>query len=223
MSKLKGKLCFQVGKRWFLISIKELFLYNRKWNEKFFPSSYIPFKKIPLFFLLIFFLEGQKKANIEEWNAEKKQFTDKIKDFKKDIKSLSSKLKFLHNPSKKNEKLVQQDLLVQSQKKVPLPKGAQNCDDGVRILDLQIIDLKKQNDLYHAKLQKKQQHYDKLTDEYNKLVAYKNEKSTSNTHPPETVEEDANRKVRLIDFRLKFCNNHSISIFVLIAHNTAGK
>ncbi|CAO1412563.1 unnamed protein product [Diamesa serratosioi] len=160
--------------------------------------------------------EGQKKANIEEWDAEKKQFTDKIKDFKKDIKSLSSKLKFLHNPSKKNQKLVQQDLSLQSQKKVPLPKGAQSCDDGVRILDLQIIDLKKQNDLYHAKLQKKQQLFDKLTEEYNKLDAYKNEKSTSNTHPPETVEEDANRKVRLIYFRLMFFSNDNISTFYFL-------
>lgn len=131
-------------------------------------------------------------------DADKKQFTEKINDFKKEIKTLSAKLKFLHNPNKKNQKQVQQDSALQQQKKIPLPKGAKSTDDGVYLLDLQIIDLKKQNDLYHAKIVKKQQHCDKLSEEYQKLLSYKNEKAAPIVveRPPETMEEDQNRKVR---------------------------
>lgn len=107
-------------------------------------------------------------------------------------------MKFLHNPSKKNQKLVQQDTSLQQQKKFPLPKGAKNFDDGLNILDLQIIDLKKQNDLYHAKIQKKQEGLDKLSEEYQKLLTFKNEKTSlaKTDRPPETQEEDQNRKVK---------------------------
>lgn len=130
-------------------------------------------------------------------DADKKQFADKINDFKKEIKTLTAKLKYLHNPTKKNQKQVQQDSALQQQKKIPLPKGAKSSEDGVYLLDLQIIDLKKQNDLYHAKIVKKQQYVDKLMEEHQKLVAYKNEKTSPTVveRPPETMEEDQNRKV----------------------------
>lgn len=130
-------------------------------------------------------------------DAEKKQFTDKVNDSKKEIKGLTAKLKFLHNPTKKNQKQVQQDSALQQQKKIPLPKGAKSFDDGVCILDLQIIDLKKQNDSYHAKILEKQEYMDKLTEEYQKLLTYKNEKTSPTVieRPPETMEEDQNRKV----------------------------
>jgi uncharacterized coiled-coil DUF342 family protein len=128
--------------------------------------------------------------------ADKKQLTEKINDLKKEIKSLTAKLKFLHNPTKKNQKLVQQDSSIQQQKKISLPKGARNLEEAVEILDLQIIDLRKQNDLFHAKIQKKQGNLDKLTEEFQKLITYKNEKaSPTDLRPPETQEEDKNRKV----------------------------
>lgn len=147
----------------------------------------------------IFFCTRNSLESICVQDADKKQFTDKINDFKKEIKTLTAKLKFLHNPSKKNQKQVQQDSALQQQKKIPLPKGAKSSEDGVYLLDLQIIDLKKQNDLYHAKIVKKQQHCDKLSEEYQKLVAYKNEKASPAVveRPPETMEEDQNRKVRM--------------------------
>jgi hypothetical protein len=108
-------------------------------------------------------------------------------------------LKYLHNPSKKNQKQVQQDSQLQQQKKIPLPKGAKSTEEGVYLLDLQIIDLKKQNDLYQAKIVKKQDYCDKLTAEYQKLISYKNEKvSQAVERPPETMEEDKNRKVKAI-------------------------
>jgi hypothetical protein len=102
----------------------------------------------------------------------------------------------MHNPSKKNQKLVQQDTSIQQQKKTPLPKGAKTFDEGLELLDLQITDYKKQNDMYHAKIQKKQQYIEKLAEEYQKLLTYKNEKqSLTDSRPPETHEEDQNRKV----------------------------
>lgn len=113
-------------------------------------------------------------------------------------------MKFLHNPTKKNQKQAQQDSSAQQQKKISLPKGAKTPGDGINILDLQIIDFKKQNDLYQAKIFKKQQYCDKLTEEYQKLLAYKNEKSAPafQEKPPETMEEDKNRKVLLVLFFL---------------------
>lgn len=133
-------------------------------------------------------------------DADKKQFTDKVNDLKKEIKTLTAKLKFLHNPSKKNQKQVQQDSALQQQKKIPLPKGAKSAVEGVYLLDLQIIDLNKQNDLYYAKIVKKQERYEELMEEYQKLISYKAEKAalTVVERPPETMEEDQNRKVRQI-------------------------
>lgn len=56
---------------------------------------------------------------------------------------------------------------------------------------------KKQNDLVLDKIRKKEEHLNKLTGEYQKLLAYKTEKAspTQIDRPPETQEEDQNRKV----------------------------
>ena len=67
--------------------------------------------------------------------------TEKINELKKEIKSLTAKLKYLRNPSKKNQKLVQQDAAAVQLKKPPLPKGAKNYDEGIVLLDLQLIEL----------------------------------------------------------------------------------
>jgi FtsZ-binding cell division protein ZapB len=137
-------------------------------------------------------------VSIVSKGVDKKQITEKINDLKKEIKSLTAKLKYLYNPTKKNQKLVQQDSSIQQQKRFPLPKGAKNSDDGLHLLDLQITDLKKQNDLFHAKMQKRQENLDKLQAEYQKLHTYKKEKTSliQSERPPETQEEDQNRKVR---------------------------
>lgn len=51
--------------------------------------------------------------------------------------------------------------------------------------------------MYHAKILEKQEYMDKLTEEYQKLLTYKNEKTSPTVieRPPETMEEDQNRKV----------------------------
>lgn len=101
-------------------------------------------------------------------------------------------MKFLYNPTKKNQKGIGQEYVP---KKHVLPAGAKNIEDGVRVLDLQIIDIKKQTDLVQARTLKKQEQFDRLVMEYQKLLEYKNEKATQHAHQSETVEEDANRKV----------------------------
>jgi hypothetical protein len=59
---------------------------------------------------------------------------------------------------------------------------------------------KKQNDLVLDKIRKKEEHLNKLTGEYQKLFAYKTEKGspTQIDRPPETQEEDQNRKVTIL-------------------------
>ncbi len=131
---------------------------------------------------------------MEEWEEQKRSFTDKINELKKDIKNLTNKLKFLHNPTKKNQKNVQQEYAM---KKKPLPKGAKTIDEGIQIIDLQTIDLKKQIDVIQARFLKRRQVFENLVEEYQRLLTYKNEKTVSNSQPPETVEEDHNRKVSI--------------------------
>lgn len=58
---------------------------------------------------------------------------------------------------------------------------------------LQIIDMKKQNDMLNAKYQKRQEYFDKLLEEYQTLLTYKNTRSGQQI-PPETLEEDNTRK-----------------------------
>lgn len=124
-------------------------------------------------------------------------------------------MKFLNNPTKKNQKSVQQDC----PKKIVLPQGAKLVEDGVKILDLQIIDVKKQADVVHDRYIKRQIYYDKLVEEHNKLLAYKNDKNINNTYPPETLEEDANRKVKVLTQFLdphEKCLNVEYSKYILL-------
>lgn len=134
--------------------------------------------------------EGQKKAYTEEWKEEQKNNAERISDLKKNIKEITCKLTSLNNPG--NKKLLQkqpQDFI----KRLPLPPGAKNVDEAVHILDLKVIDIKKQLDLMHDKYTKRQKHFNKLVEEYHMLMAYKNRDVNSN--PSETIEEDANRKL----------------------------
>lgn len=118
-------------------------------------------------------------------------YTDKIAELKKDIKDLTGKLAYVHNPSKKTAPKKKSQL----PRKIHLPVGAKNAEQGVEILDLKIIDLKKQTDLLSAKYQKRQQFLDKLVAEYQTLLAYKNNRGSGNQPPPETLEEDSTRKM----------------------------
>lgn len=157
-------------------------------------------------FSLSWLSEGQKKAHTEEWETQKKTFTDKITELKKDIKDLTGKLEYVHNPSKKTAPKKKSQI----PRKINLPVGAKSAEQGVQIVDLkvifitvkeitfysnffQIIDLKKQTDMIGSKFQKRQEYFDKLVEEYQSLLQYKNNRS-GNVVPPETMEEDSTRK-----------------------------
>ena len=65
-----------------------------------------------------------------------------------------------------------------------------------KVIKKVIIFRQKQNDLFHAKIQTKEKNLLKLQSEYQKLNAYKAEKvSIDAQRPPETQEEERNRKV----------------------------
>lgn len=82
--------------------------------------------------------EGQKKAHSEEWETQKKTYTDKITDLKKDIKDLTGKLECTHNPSKKTTSKKKS----QVPRKIQLPVGAKSAEQGVQILDLKVITIR---------------------------------------------------------------------------------
>lgn len=128
---------------------------------------------------------------------------------KKDIKDLTGKLEYVHNPSKKTAPKKKSQI----PRKINLPVGAKSAEQGVQILDLKvydyflknlikfllniffqkIIDLKKQTDMINSKYQKRQEYFDKLVEEYQTLLTYKHNRS-GNVVPPETLEEDSTRK-----------------------------
>ncbi|XP_058816922.1 outer dynein arm-docking complex subunit 3 [Topomyia yanbarensis] len=134
--------------------------------------------------------EGQKKAYTEEWADAKKVQNDKVTELKKDVRDLTNKLSYLHNPNS----LKAQKNLQEIKRRTQLPPGAKTIQEAVQVLDLKIIDVNKQADVVEAKHKKREQCYKKLVDQYHALMAYKNSKSDG-SNPSETVEEDANRKL----------------------------
>ncbi|EDS39466.1 conserved hypothetical protein [Culex quinquefasciatus] len=134
--------------------------------------------------------EGQKKAYTEEYADSKKIQCEKIAELKKQVRELTNKLSYLHNPnSAKTQRNVQE-----IKRRVQLPPGAKTVQDALTVVDLKIIDLNKQADATEAKHKKREAYYRKLVEQYHMLMGYKNSKSDG-SNPPETVEEDANRKL----------------------------
>lgn len=134
--------------------------------------------------------EGQKKAYTEEWADSKKTQSEKISDLKKEVRELTNKLSYLHNPnSAKAQKNVQE-----IKRRIQLPPGAKTVHEALQVVDLKIIDVNKQADVVEAKHKKREIYYKKLLDQYHMLMGYKHSKADG-SNPPETVEEDANRKL----------------------------
>lgn len=138
----------------------------------------------------ILLAEGQRKAYRGEWEEEQKVNSEKIADLKKNIKELTVKLKYLKT---KNAQKPQNHETI---KKLDLPPGAKNAEEAVHVLDLKVIDLKKQADLTHDHYIKRQKFFDRLVEEYQRLYVSKNKLPSENSVPAsETVEEDHNRRL----------------------------
>ncbi|KFB52290.1 AGAP001018-PA-like protein [Anopheles sinensis] len=134
--------------------------------------------------------EGQKKAYTEEWSDKKKSQNDRMGELRKEVRDLTNKLSYLHNPtSAKAQKNVQE-----IKRRVPLPPGAKSVGDALRIVDLKVIDLHKQTDVTQDRIRKRERHFKQLVEQYQALMGYRDAKSDG-SNPPETIEEDANRKL----------------------------
>lgn len=82
-------------------------------------------------------------------------------------------------------------------RKIQYPLGMKTPEEAIDIMDLKIIEVKKKLDVLHDKYTKRQKHFNMLVEEYKELLAYKKYKNQDvGGPPPETLEEDANRKVR---------------------------
>ncbi|XP_058063899.1 outer dynein arm-docking complex subunit 3 [Anopheles bellator] len=134
--------------------------------------------------------EGQKKAYTEEWTDKKKVQNDRMTELRKEVRDLTNKLSYLHNPtSTKAQKNVQE-----IKRRIPFPPGAKSVAEALRIVDLKIIDLNKQTDIAEDRLRKQEIQFKQLLEHHHALVGYRDAKSDG-TNPPETLEEDANRKL----------------------------
>lgn len=138
---------------------------------------------------------------------------------KKDIKELTTKCGRLRNPLqrpvliKENPAVAGSMATATTQKrktsaataalpaivvgKVNYPIGAKNAEDAVFLTDLKITENRKQLDLLRHRFKCRKQHFAKLMEQYRELVANKEaQEQNLGEKPPETLEEDNNRKVR---------------------------
>ncbi|CAD7091000.1 unnamed protein product [Hermetia illucens] len=140
----------------------------------------------------ILLAEGQKKANVEEWEKLRRTNAETIATLKKDIKELREKIAILKNPT--TQKYIKQPQEVA--RKIQYPLGMKTPEEAIDIMDLKIIEVKKKLDVLHDKYTKRQKHFNMLVEEYKELLAYKKYKNQDvGGPPPETLEEDANRKL----------------------------
>lgn len=118
---------------------------------------------------------------------------------KKDVKELTSRLTYYNNVS--NGKCPKESF--EAVRKVIYPPGAETAEQALEIYDLKVIDLTKQLDIVNARYLKRKEYFDKLAVRQQELQALKNEvasvpnkgANTVSNAPPQTVEEDANRKL----------------------------
>lgn len=82
--------------------------------------------------------------------------------------------------------------------RVKYPVGAHSPDDAIRIIDLKVIENRKNLDLLHDKYKKRRVSFSNLLEDYKSLLSYaeKSKQENLGNKPAETLEEENNRKVR---------------------------
>ncbi|XP_058976657.1 golgin subfamily A member 6-like protein 7 [Musca domestica] len=162
----------------------------------------------------ILLAEGQKTANLAEWQKQNRINCDTISTLKKEIKELTVKCGRLRNPLQRSvimkETAATNAVAVPGEKvrktssalptivvgKVSYPIGARNVDDAIFLTDLKITENRKQLDLLRHRFKCRKQHFAKLMEQYRELVANKEaQEQNLGEKPPETLEEDNNRKL----------------------------
>ncbi|XP_034111206.1 myosin-9 [Drosophila albomicans] len=153
----------------------------------------------------ILLAEGQKTANAAEWQKQNRINCDSIGTLKKDIKELTLKVSRLRNPLQRP--VVIKEPSSESRKKqgatptiivgkATYPIGAKNAEDAIFLTDLKLTESRKQTDLVRHKFKARQQHFSRLVERYRELLANKEAQNQNlGEKPPETLEEDANRKL----------------------------
>lgn len=134
-----------------------------------------------------------KKASTEEWDQQEKKNRDSIVDLKKNIKILTNRLTYFNNIGER--KVVKES--VEVCRKVPYPQGARSADEALQIYDLSNTNLTKQLDLLNAQFSQRKEHFYKLYDVHQNLLAMQPDgvDSMLEQMPAQTVEEDDNRKL----------------------------
>ncbi|XP_065366566.1 NF-kappa-B essential modulator [Calliphora vicina] len=166
----------------------------------------------------ILLAEGQKTANTAEWQKQNRINCDTIASLKKDIKELTTKCGRLRNPLQRPVLLKENPAVAGSMAtattekrkmsaataalpaivvgKVNYPIGAKNAEDAIFLTDLKITENRKQLDLLRHRFKCRKQHFAKLMEQYRELVANKEaQEQNLGEKPPETLEEDNNRKL----------------------------
>uniref|UniRef100_A0A1I8PWU3 Uncharacterized protein n=1 Tax=Stomoxys calcitrans TaxID=35570 RepID=A0A1I8PWU3_STOCA len=161
----------------------------------------------------ILLAEGQKTANLAEWQKQNRINCDTISTLKKEIKELTIKCGRLRNPLQRSVIMKETTTaanVAPGEKarrtssalptivvgKVNYPIGAKNVDDAIFLTDLKITENRKQLDLLRHRYKCRKQHFAKLMEQYRELMATKDaQEQNMGEKPPETLEEDHNRKL----------------------------
>ncbi|XP_022221002.2 shootin-1 isoform X2 [Drosophila obscura] len=153
----------------------------------------------------ILLAEGQKTANAAEWQKQNRINCDTIGTLKKELKELTVKASRLRNPpqrpvvikeSSSEPRRAHSCTPTMIVGKATYPVGAKNADDALFLTDLKITENRKQMDLLRHRFKSRQQHFSRLVEKYRELLANKEAQNQNlGEKPPETLEEDANRKL----------------------------
>lgn len=154
--------------------------------------------------------EGQKTANAAEWQKQNRINRETITTLKKEIKELTHKCGQLRNPLQravivKEEPATAQEVRKKTSSatttaiavgKMSYPIGARSLDDAIFLTDLKLTEQRKQLDLLRHRFRCRKEHLAKLMQQYRGLNAAKTAQAQNlGEKPPETLEEDANKKV----------------------------
>ncbi|XP_055920051.1 golgin subfamily B member 1 [Eupeodes corollae] len=143
----------------------------------------------------ILLTEGQKTANAAEWQKQNRINAETLATLKKENKELTTQVVMLKNPI--NRRMGKDEEIEPGGGLKPLyPVGAKSPEEAVFLMDLKITENRKQLDLLRHRFQVRQRHFNKLMTHYEDLLAFKEHQSKEvGGKPPETLEEDANRKL----------------------------
>ncbi|XP_036332674.1 probable DNA double-strand break repair Rad50 ATPase [Rhagoletis pomonella] len=157
----------------------------------------------------ILLAEGQKTANAAEWQKQNRINLETITTLKKEIKELTNRCGQLRNPLQRAVIIKEEPPNAEVRKaksasattaiavgKMSYPIGARSVEDAIFLTDLKITEQRKQLDLLRHRFKCRKERLGKLVQQFRELNTAKSAKAQNmGEKPPETLEEDANRKL----------------------------